>query len=289
MKFALFLGCNIPVRVSQYELSARAVLDKLGVEVVDIREFKCCGNPIRNTDNRTFVLMAARNLALAEKQGLDMMVLCKCCFGSLKKAVHLMKQNSGLKEEVNAFLAEEGLKYSGTLKVKHFLSVLYHDIGISTLKEKVSRTFKSIKIAPHYGCHALRPSDITEFDDPVAPVLFDELVSATGAQSIDWPLKLECCGAPLLGINDRLSMDLTGKKLADAKRAGADYLCVACPFCQMQFGRVQKMMTASNDINNCLLSILYPQLIGLAMGIGGNALGINMNIPDISSIESFLL
>ena len=289
MKFALFLGCNIPVRVQHYELSARAVLDKLGVEVVDIREFKCCGNPIRNTDNRTFVLMAARNLALAEKQGLDMMVLCKCCFGSLKKAVHLMKQNSGLKEEVNAFLAEEGLKYSGTLKVKHFLSVLYHDIGISTLKEKVSRTFKSIKIAPHYGCHALRPSDITEFDDPVAPVLFDELVSATGAQSIDWPLKLECCGAPLLGINDRLSMDLTGKKLADAKRAGADYLCVACPFCQMQFGRVQKMMTASNDINNCLLSILYPQLIGLAMGIGGNALGINMNIPDISSIESFLL
>ncbi|MGB5156686.1 MAG: CoB--CoM heterodisulfide reductase iron-sulfur subunit B family protein [Desulfobacterales bacterium] len=289
MKFALFLGCNIPVRVQHYELSARAVLDKLGVEVVDIREFKCCGNPIRNTDNRTFVMMAARNLALAEKQGLDMMVLCKCCFGSLKKAVHLMKQNSGLKEEVNAFLAEEGLKYSGTLKVKHFLSVLYHDIGISTLKEKVSRTFKSIKIAPHYGCHALRPSDITEFDDPVAPVLFDELVSATGAQSIDWPLKLECCGAPLLGINDRLSMDLTGKKLADAKRAGADYLCVACPFCQMQFGRVQKMMTASNDINNCLLSILYPQLIGLAMGIGGNALGINMNIPDISSIESFLL
>jgi len=289
MKFALFIGCNIPVRVQQYELSARAVLGKLGVEVVDIREFKCCGNPMRNTDNRTFVLMAARNLALAEKQGLDMMVLCKCCFGSLKKALHLMKQQPELKEEVNVFLAEEGLNYSGTVKIKHFLSVLYHDIGVNALKEKVTRTFKSIKIAPHYGCHALRPSDVTEFDDPVAPVLFDELVTATGAQSIDWPLKLECCGSPLIGVNNSLSMDLTRKKLADGKRAGADYLCVACPFCQMQFGRVQKMMTASSDMDKCLLSIVYPQLLGLAMGIGVNELGINMNILDISSIESFLL
>jgi len=205
MKFTLFVGCNIPARVQQYELSARAVSEKIGIEIADNREFKCCGNPIRNTDHQTFVLMAARNLALAEKQGLNMMVLCKCCFGSLKKAAHLMKHNPSIQDEANTFLAKEGLHYSGAVEVKHFLSVLYHDIGINTLKEKITRPIKELKIATHYGCHALRPSDVTEFDNPVAPVLFDELVGVTGAKSIDWPLKLECCGAPMLGVTDNLS------------------------------------------------------------------------------------
>lgn len=283
MKFALFLGCNIPARVQQYELSARAVLGKLGVDIVDIHELKCCGNPIRNTDNSTFVRMAARNLALAEKKGLDMMVLCKCCFGSLKKAAHLIKHDPGVREEVNTFLAREGLSYSGTVGVKHFLTVLYHDIGMSALKEKVTQPFKGLKIATHYGCHALRPSDVTEFDNPVAPVLFDELVSATGAQSIGWQLKLECCGAPLLGINDRLSTDLTEKKLADCKRAGADYLCVACPYCQMQFDMVQQMVSSRRNADDRLSTILYPQLLGLAMGIRGDVLGIAKDLISRSA------
>jgi heterodisulfide reductase subunit B len=288
MKFALFLGCNIPVRVQQYELSARAVLEKLGVGVADNLEFKCCGNPIRNTDHKTFILMAARNLALAEKQDLDMMVLCKCCFGSLKKAAHSMKQDSALLQDVNTRLAQEGLSYTGRFGIKHFLSVLYHEVGVDALKEKVVKPFKGLKIASHYGCHALRPSDVTEFDNPVAPVILDELVSATGARSIAWPLKLECCGAPLLGVNDSLSMDLTGKKLVDGKRAGADYLCVACPYCQMQFDRVQQMMASTDDPSSGLPSVVFPQLLGLALGLSGDAVGLKMNVMDISSIESFL-
>ncbi len=280
MKFTLFVGCNIPARVQQYELSARAVLEKLGIEVADNREFKCCGNPIRNTDNQTFVLMAARNLAIAEKQGLNMMVLCKCCFGSLKKAAHLMKQNPSIKEEANKILAKEDLEYSGTVEVKHFLSVLYHDIGINTIKEQITRPFKELKIATHYGCHALRPSDITEFDNPVAPVLFDELVGVTGAKSIKWPLKLECCGAPMLGVMDHLSMELTKKKLVDAGSSGADYLCVACPYCQMQFDRAQQTMVSHPDINHHLSSIVYPQLLGISMGITGEAQGMNMNLDE---------
>jgi heterodisulfide reductase subunit B2 len=287
MKFALFLGCNIPVRVPQYELSARAVLDKLEIGIVDIDEFKCCGNPIRNTDNATFILMAARNLALVEKQGLDMLVLCKCCFGSLKKAAHVMK-SAAIRDEVNEQLAKEGLRYSGTTEVKHFLSVLYHDIGLDVLKEKSTKTFKDLKIATHYGCHALRPSDITAFDTPVAPVIFDHLVSVTGARSLDWSLRLECCGAPLLGVSDALSTALTRKKIDSARQSGADYLCVACPYCQMQFDRVQQMMAPAPESNNYLPSIVYPQLLGLAMGIEGRELGIDMNMLDISTIESFL-
>ena len=288
MQFTLFLGCNIPARVQQYERSARAVLDKLGIEVADNKEFKCCGNPIRNTDEQTFLLMAARNLALAEQQGMDMMVLCKCCFGSLKKAVHMMAHHPSVQEEVNTALAEENLRYTGAVEIKHFLSVLYHEIGIKPLKEAVTRPFNKLNIATHYGCHALRPSDVTQFDDPVAPVLFDELVSATGAKSIKWPLQLECCGAPLLGVQDTLSMDLTERKINDGLNAGADFLCVACPYCQMQFDRVQKMMSSDSKANRRLASLVYPQLLGLGMGIAGEELGISENELDISNIESFL-
>ena len=288
MKFTLFVGCNIPVRVQQYELSARVVSDKLGIELVDNQEFKCCGYPLQNTDNTTSVLMAAMDIALAEEQGLDMMVLCKCCFGSLKKAAHLISQDSSIREEVNTFLGKEGLSYSGKTQIKHFLSVCYHDIGIKAIKEKMTTPFKELKIATHYGCHALRPSKITQFDDPVKPVLFDELVKVTGAASIDWPLKLECCGAPLMGVNDNLSMDLTDKKLTDSKKAGADYLCVACPYCQIQFDRVQHRMSSERQMNDRLPCIVFPQLLGLAMGIPGKSLGIDMNTLDISNIESFI-
>ena len=288
MQYTLFLGCNIPARVKQYELSTRAVLEKLGIKVADNKEFKCCGNPIRNTDDQTFILMAARNLALAEKQGMDMMVLCKCCFGSLKKAAHVMAHHPSIQSDVNAALAKENLRYMGSVEIKHFLSVLYHEVGTKPLKEAVTRPFKKLNIATHYGCHALRPSDVTQFDNPVAPAMFDELVSVTGAKSIKWPLKLECCGAPILGVMDTLSMDLTERKINDGLNAGADYLCVACPYCQMQFDRVQKMMSPDPKDNRRLASLVYPQLLGLGMGIAGEELGISENELDIRNIESFL-
>ena len=284
MKYALFLGCNIPARVQQYETSARSVLGRLGVDIEDIKEFNCCGYPLRNSDFKTFVLFSARNLALAEKLGLNMITLCKCCYGSLKMAEHHMKENSFLKDEVNETLAKEGLEYNGNLEIKHFLSALYSDIGINTLKEKITRSFKDIKIATHYGCHALRPSNIMQFDDPASPVIFDQLVELTGAKSIDWSLKLECCGAPVLGINDDLSMNLTKRKLTDGKKAGADYLCTACPWCHLQFDSVQKMMIDQQRLNNHLPAILFPQLLGLAMGIDKKTLGINMNQMDINAI-----
>jgi heterodisulfide reductase subunit B len=288
IKYALFLGCNIPARVQQYETSARSVLAELGVDLEDIKEFNCCGYPLRNSDFKTSVLFSARNLALAEKLGLNMITLCKCCYGSLKMAEHHMKENLFLKDEVNETLAKEGLEYNGDIEIKHLLSALYSDIGINTLKEKITRSFKNLKIATHYGCHVLRPSNIMQFDDPISPVIFDRLVELTGANSIDWSLKLECCGAPVLGINDDLSMNLTEKKLTDGKKAGADYLCTACPWCHLQFDSVQKMMLEQRRLNNHLPAILFPQLLGLAMGIDKETLGISMNQIDISLIETSL-
>jgi heterodisulfide reductase subunit B len=287
MKFALFIGCTIPRRVQHYEVSARAVLETLGVELVDIHEFNCCGYPMKNLDFETSILFSARNLSLAERQGLNVMTLCKCCFGSLRKTNHVLKEEAALRDEINRVLAQEDLEYKGTIEVTHMLSVLHREIGPAVLKEKATRVFKDLKIATHYGCHALRPSDIMGFDDPTAPVLFDQLVEATGAKSIDWSLKLECCGAPLMGINDELSMDLAEKKLRNGKDSGADFICVACPWCQTQFDSVQEMMASLRGKNHHLPSILYPQLLGLAMGIDAEKLGMDMNRIDATGIEAF--
>ena len=289
MKFALFLGCNIPARLVHYESSARAVLSKLGVELVDIKEFNCCGYPLRNNDFKNFVLASARNLALAAKANMNVMSLCKCCFGSLKKANHLLKEDGILREEINRVLVKEGLKYREDIEVKHFLTVLFHDVGIQSIKEKVKRAFNDLKIATHYGCHLLRPSKIVQFDDPHAPSIFDKLVEVTGAKSIDWLTRLECCGAPLLGINDDLSMELSEKKLASGKKAGADYLCTACPYCQMQFDMVQKMIISKKGMDIYLPSILYPQLLGLSMGIDEKSLRLTMNQISLEKIEDFLV
>jgi len=151
MKLALFLGCNIPVRLSQYETSTRAILGRLGVGLADIKQFNCCGYPLRNLDYKTFVLAAARNLALAEKSNLNLLSLCKCCYGSLKKADHLLKEDASLREEINSILKKEYLEYRGEVEVKHLLSLLYHDVGIEVIEEKIVKPFAGLNIAAHYG------------------------------------------------------------------------------------------------------------------------------------------
>ena len=285
MKFALFLGCQIPVRLKQYETSSKAILERLGVGLVDIEEFNCCGYPLRNIEFKAFLLASARNLSLAEKKKLDVMTLCQCCYGTLKKANFLLRENASLRKEVNAVLEREGLPYEGEVEVKHLLYVLHQEVGVEAIKKKIAKTFKGLKIAAHYGCHALRPSQVVRFDDPVTPSIFDQLVEATGAESIAWSMRLECCGAPLWGIHDELSTEITLKKLKNGRESGADYLCTACTYCQIQFDTVQQMILSQRGLNHPLPSILYPQLLGLSMGINSETLGLKMNKIPISEVE----
>ena len=287
MKYALFLGCNIPARLEQYESASRAVLSRLGVGLIDYRDFTCCGYPLRNVDRKAYLLSAAGNLALAERDGVNILSLCKCCFGSLKEAQYLLGGSETLRREINDLLKPRDLAYEGRVEVKHLLSVLYHDVGLDALKKKMTRNMKDLKIATHYGCHALRPSKVTQFDDPVAPTLFDELVKATGAESVEWTEKLNCCGAPLMGINDRISMDLTQKKLDSGRESGADFLCTACPYCQLQFDQVQSMMAPDGATGGSLPSILYAQLLGLCMGVDEKVLGLRKNQVAMDNVTSF--
>jgi heterodisulfide reductase subunit B len=288
MKIALLRCCTTPIFLKQYETSTDAVLKKLQVELVDIKDFNCCGYPFKNFNFMAAILASARNLSLAEKKNLDIMTFCNCCYGSMKHVNHLMREDVSIQKAVNTILEKEGLAYAGGVETKHLLEVFHKDIGIEQLKEKIVKRFKNLKIATHYGCHILRPRQIIQFDNPAAPSIFDRLVEITGAESIPWQTKLECCGSPMWGIDDDLSMDLTEKKITDALDSGADYLCTACSYCQLQFDRVQRILISRRKVKQRLPSVLYTQLIGLSLGIDEKTLGIKQNELDISGILNFL-
>jgi len=234
------------------------------------------------------VASAARNIALAEKSGQNMLVMCKCCFGNLKMAQHLLDHDADLNKKIQKILSKEDLVYQGNLQIKHLLDVLYNDVGIETIKNNITKSFENISIAASYGCHALRPGSVTQFDNPVAPTIFDHLVEVTGAHSVAWARNTDCCGAPLLGINDDLSVEMMTRKVVDAKSAGADYLCTACPFTHIQMDLIQKQVWKSDNGRKPLPPILYPQLLGLSMGIDVQTLGLNKNHLELGEIHLFL-
>ncbi|RLA85460.1 MAG: disulfide reductase [Deltaproteobacteria bacterium] len=270
MKYALFLGCNIPARLPEYETSARLLLQRLGIELQDIAEFGCCGYPLRSIDPKAFLLLSGRNLALAEREGLEILVLCQCCYGTLRKAKGILDEDLDRRGEVNRILQKEGLIYTGVARVKHLLQVLYGEVGLEAIKGEVSRGLEGLCVATHYGCHALRPSPLMQLDDPSDPRILEDLIAATGARAIAGQKRLDCCGAPLLGVDDELSMGMLRRKVEDSLKAGAEVLCVACPYCQLQFEKMQPKALGEE----VLPAVLISQLVGLALGLSPGDLGI---------------
>lgn len=287
MKLAFFQGCNIPIRIEQYAVSTEAVMNKLGVELEIVDEFTCCGYPVRNVDEKSYFIPSVRNMAIAEKKGLDIMVICNCCFASLQKARNVMADNTELAAEINDLLAKDGLKYEGTSTVKHFLSVLHEDIGIETIRKNLVNMVSDLNLSVIHGCHVLRPREITSFDDSFVPRITDELLAATGAKSLDWRGKLECCGAALAGLNNDLATTLLNEKVDGALEAGAQFITPVCSYCHLQFDTTQPAVRGTQDSQQVLPVLLLPQLLGLCLGIDEKVLGIEQNTTiDAGHIET---
>ncbi|MGP1680203.1 MAG: CoB--CoM heterodisulfide reductase iron-sulfur subunit B family protein [Burkholderiales bacterium] len=268
MKYALFLGCKIPSKLPAYETSTRAVLGHLGVTLVDL-EFNCCGYPARNYSRDTFVVAAAHNLALAERAGLDLLTPCACCFGTLRHAIRFFGEDAELRARVTQALTAEGLAWSGKTEVEHLLPVLARTLGVDALAAAVRAPRTGLRVAAQYGCHALRPSNVARFDNPVAPTMFETLIGVTGATAVDWPRRLDCCGDPLHEANAPLSENMTRAKIADALESGAEAICAACPHCHLRFDAVQ-----AGSPDPAIQTLLYTQLLGLAMGLPAKSLGL---------------
>ncbi len=273
LRYIYFPGCKLDPFLPHYDSATRSVMTTLGVELVDC-EFNCCGYPVRDQDLAASVLAAARNLALAAREDLPLMTPCQCCFGQLKQADYWLRQRDDLRQYVAAALAEEGLAWKEGRGIYHLLQVLAAEVGLETIRSHIRKPLRDLKIAPHYGCHALRPGHVVQFDNPLAPTLFEQLVAVTGAIAVDWPLRLECCGHPLRGKNDHLSTKLMRRKTEDARLAGAQMLATACTHCQMQFDDAHALGECPGDRTHDLPALLFIQILGQAMGLSDAELGL---------------
>jgi heterodisulfide reductase subunit B len=276
LKYLLFLGCAVPYRVPSYELSARKVLERLGVEVVEMPDFNCCGLPIDSVEHEAMLVLAARNLCLAEQKGLDILTLCPGCAGTLRKVNMTLQEDKKLKEHINSILKEVGLEFQGgKIRVQHLIQALVDDIGFDKIKASVVKPLTGLQVAEHNGCHVLRPAKYIGFDDPENPVLLKRLIEATGATCLDYMYETDCCGAPIVGVNDQIPLQLAGNKLRNIKAVKAQALITVCPFCHMMFDvnqtRIERLLSEKFGIP----VLHYPQLLGLAMGIDPKELALD--------------
>jgi heterodisulfide reductase subunit B len=267
-RYALFLGCTIPARQPNYELSARKTLTKLGIELVDLAEMTCCAPPpVQSIDFETSISLAAYNICLAEEANLNLITLCTGCFESLAMTNSMLKANKKLKGTVNRILSNAGKEFKGSTQVKHYLQVLVDDIGLKRIKQNVSKSLRNLKVAAFYGCHALRPSDLLKFDDPERPRILEDLIEATGAENIDYRNKLRCCGGLLRGYSDDIALEIAREKLLNTSQAGADCIVTLCPFCfiALDLGQLQINSKFKEVYNMPVLQ--YSELLSLSLGI----------------------
>lgn len=277
-KYAFFLGCIAPLRYPGIEKSTRDVCAKLGLELVDLTDASCCPAPgvIRAFNKKTWLAAAARNLALAEQMGLPIVTICNGCYGTLFDAAHELNNDAELREEVNKVLGEIGMHYNGTTQVHHFAEVLYNEVGVDAIKAQVTNPL-DYPIATFYGCHFLKPSAIKQVDDPENPHILDDLVEATGAKSLPRKQKMLCCGAGggLKAAFGDVALKFTQTNLENMAESGAKYIVDVCPFCHLQFDGSQKELGYSMPV------LHLSQLLGLAMGMSENDLGLSAHITPV--------
>ena len=287
-KVGLFLGCVIPTEQYAYELSLRKVLPKLGVELVDVEGFSCCGSPLRSINLNMSMYLSLRNLAVCEMAGLDMLAPCPLCHLALSEALNLIN-DSECKEEINRYksmLAEEGLELNGKLKLFHPLDLLHDVIGIDEIKNHVKKQLPKTMLACHYGCHLIRPTDTCRPDAAEHPKKMENILEAIGATSKDYPEKLNCCGGPLILNLPDSALTKTGQKLQAVQAQKFEGLVDTCPWGHRLFDARQK--NAADTVGEKLdVPVFYlTQLVGLAFDIPPEDLGLNLNLSPIDKIES---
>lgn len=278
MEALLFLGCTVPVRNLNYELSARKVAAHLGVDLVDMAELGCCGYPLKAFDQETALLLAARALAQAARSGLTVVPLCSSCAGTLNEAAHHLDHDPETRARVQEKLSPLGLEYRPGVRVRHLARYLLEEVGLEAIANKIVRPLSEFTFAPHYGCHLLKPSRVMEgFDDPEAPTSLSRLIAVTGAKALDYRYLKECCGGGVLGADEDLAGRMAGRKLQELTQAAVTAMVVICPFCNVMYEGQQKAIAKKLGAEIKVPVVYLTQILGLAMGLGPDELGFKLN------------
>jgi heterodisulfide reductase subunit B len=230
MKYAIFRCCITAKHLPEYETSTDSLLKKLGISVMSIPEFGCCGYPLKDVSIYAALTVGARNLTLAENAGAAILTVCSCCYGTLRHALRLL-EDQAVRREINKSLAKEGLEYKGHATVRHLFHLLGDDDMIESIKSRASADPK--KVALQYGCKLLRPSLSTMSGDPFTPDLFRKIMAAAGYNVVETGSEAECCGSPIAGADDIRALRFSAQKVVSAHESGAKSLVAVCPFCRL--------------------------------------------------------
>ncbi|UCC20004.1 MAG: CoB--CoM heterodisulfide reductase subunit B [Promethearchaeota archaeon] len=294
--YGLFLGCVIPNRYPMIEASIRNVFDHLGAEILDLPGASCCPAPgvFRAFHIPTWLVIAARNISIAEEIGVNPITGCNGCYGTLRDAWYELEHEYELKKEVNQYLSKIGRTYKGNLEPKHVVQALYLDMGLDYLKDFIKLKFSDLKVAVHYGCHIVKPSDKRPWEGEYEePRFVDEIVELTGAISVDYKDKYMCCGAggAVRTAVKEVAADFTREKLINMRDAGVDIIIDVCPFCHLQLdlGQMEVNDIFQNEIGEPFhIPVIYlTQLLGLSFGMDPNLLGLVKN-HDLSGVPPFI-
>jgi heterodisulfide reductase subunit B len=284
-QYALFLGCTIPARGQKYEMSAREVAKIMGIKFVNMEDFACCGTPMKSSDQMTSILLAARNLALAGEKKLDIATLCSSCTGVLTEVNKELNEDKDLRDKVNKELKKIGKQFIQGVRVKHFSRILYEDIGVEKIKEKVTKDISALQVSIHYGCHYFRPKEIYEgFDNAENPQTVHKLLEAAGATVVNYKNNLACCGGAILGVDQDIALAMANSKLEDVTENKVDALVTLCPFCTVMYEDNQRNIESKFEKTYDLPILYYPQIIGLAFGLDPKQLGFRLNKVKAQSL-----
>jgi heterodisulfide reductase subunit B len=252
-------------------------MDALGAQLMEIEDWSCCGaSAAESTSYLLSLALPARNLAIAEKQDdvRDLLVPCSACYLNLKKVEEKTRKKPELLDTLNRILAEDHLQLNGSVHVRHLLDVMAKDLGADTIGRRVKISFQNFRMAPYYGCQCLRPYAV--FDDPEKPRAMEPLIEATGAQIHPWNLGGKCCGASHMNTDMEVSLELVTAILRGA--TGADAIVTVCPMCQMNLEAYQQKISRRHNEDLHITVLYLPQLIGLALGLSEQDLGLGLNL-----------
>jgi heterodisulfide reductase subunit B len=285
-KYAYFPGCSLEKMALSYHLSAIETTRKVGVELKELEDWNCCGaTTYFHVDELLAYTLVARNLAMAEKEGLDLVAPCSACYKNAFFTNAYLKEDPELAEHINFALNEDDLQFSGNIAVRHLIEVFVHDVGLEEVKNSVSQPLKDLRVVPYYGCQILRPRK--DGEDVEQPQFFEDLLSAIGAVPVDFPLKLYCCSGSLILTNRRAALGMVHNLLQCAVDREAAVIATACPLCQVNLECYQKQVNQEFGTELSVPVMYFTQLMGLAMGIEPKRLGIGKELVSVTPTLSF--
>jgi len=278
--YAYFPGCSLEKMAHSYHASALETCRALDVELKELEDWNCCGaTAYFHVDELLAYTLCARNIAMAEKEKLNLVAPCSGCYKNMFFTRAHLKHDADLAEHINSALAEDNLQFSGSATVQHLIEVFVNDVGLPEIKAKVTNPLKGLRVAPYYGCQILRPRKAKE--DVEQPRFFEDLVTACGAEPVQYPLRLTCCSGALIITNREAALSMVRNLLESAVRSGAAVIATACPLCQVNLECYQKQVNSEFGTNLNVPVMYFTQLMGLALGIPPKRLGIGSELVAV--------